>query len=95
MGGAARSDLWLQVKADICGLPMVRMVEEETSVLGCAILCAVAVKDYDNIEEAVGAMVRTGKTFLPDPRHRDLYDRRYQLYRQLYETLKPVFRQYT
>ncbi|UCF99711.1 MAG: hypothetical protein JSV89_09260 [Spirochaetaceae bacterium] len=95
MGGAARSDLWLQIKADICGLPMVRMLEEETSVLGCAILSAVAVKDYGNIEEAVAAMVKTGKTFLPDSGHRDCYDHRFQLYRQLYETLKPVFRQYT
>ena len=95
MGGAARSDLWLQIKADICGLPMVRMLEEETSVLGCAVLCAVAVGNYGSIEEAVAAMVRTGKTFLPDSKHRELYDRRFELYRRLYETLKPVFRQYT
>ena len=40
MGGAARSDLWLRIKADICGLPMVRMREEETSTLGCALLAA-------------------------------------------------------
>jgi hypothetical protein len=40
-------------------------------------------------------MVRTGKSFAPDPLHRDLYDRRFQLYGQLYKTLKPVFRQYT
>jgi xylulokinase len=94
MGGAARSDLWLQIKADICGLPMVRMKEEETSVLGCAILSAVATKGYRDIEEAAAAMVRTGTTFLPDSIHGDLYDRRFQLYKQLYETLKPVFRRY-
>jgi sugar (pentulose or hexulose) kinase len=93
MGGAARSDLWLQIKADICGLPMVRMVEEETSVLGCAILSAVAVKDYGNLSEAVAAMVKTGKIFMPDRKHGDLYDRLYKLYGRLYETLKPVFRQ--
>jgi xylulokinase len=93
MGGAARSDLWLQIKADICGLPMVRMVEEETSVLGCAILSAVAVRDHDNIAEAVAAMVNTGTVFTPDSKHGGLYDRLYKLYVRLYETLKPVFRQ--
>ncbi len=93
MGGAARSDLWLQIKADICGLPMVRMVEEETSVLGCAILSAVAVKDHDNIAEAVEAMVKMGTVFIPNRKHGDLYDRLYKLYGRLYETLKPVFRQ--
>ncbi len=92
MGGAARSDLWLQIKADICSLPIVRMLEEETSVLGCAILSAVAAKDYSSIEEAVATMVKTGKTFAPNPKHRDLYDRRFKLYGQLYETLKPLFR---
>lgn len=95
MGGAARSDLWLQIKADICDLPMVRMKEEETSVLGCAMLSAVATQEYSDIEAAAAAMVRTGKTFVPDPVHRDLYGRRFELYKQLYETLKPVFRQYT
>jgi xylulokinase len=95
MGGAARSDLWLQIKADICGLPMVRMMEEETSVLGCAILSAVAVKDYGTVEEAVTTMVKTGKTFTPDGTHRAVYDRLFALYGELYESLKPLFRQYT
>ena len=52
MGGAARSDLWLQIKADICALPMVRMEEEETSTLGCALLAAVAVGDFRSVEAA-------------------------------------------
>lgn len=95
MGGAARSDLWLQIKADICDVPMVRMEEEETSVLGCAIISAVATQEYGDIEEAAAAMVRTGKTFVPEPVHRDLYDHRFELYKHLYDTLKPVFRQYT
>ena len=95
MGGAARSDLWLQIKADICDLPMVRMMEEETSVLGCAILSAVATKEYGDIEEATAAMVRTGKTFVPNPQRRDLYDGLYGLYGELYEALKPLFRKFT
>jgi sugar (pentulose or hexulose) kinase len=94
MGGAARSDLWLQIKADICGLPMVRMLEEETSVLGCAILSAVAVGEYGNIAEAVAAMVKTGQGFAPDRNHRQLYDRCFEQYRELYETLRPLFRKY-
>ena len=95
MGGAARSDLWLQIKADICDLPMVRMEEEETSVLGCAILGSVATKQHGDIEEATAAMVRTGKTFAPNPQRRDLYDELFELYGGLYEALKPLFRKFT
>ena len=94
MGGAARSDLWLQIKADICGLPMVRMKEEETSTLGCAVLAAVAVGDYRDPTEAVEAMVSLGERFEPRAEPRAAYERAYALYAELYDSLKPVFRKY-
>jgi xylulokinase len=95
MGGAARSDLWLQIKADICKLPMVRMQEEETTTLGCALLAAVAVGDFADVSEAARAMVRLGRRFEPEPAKRGLYDRQFELYLELYQTLKPIFRKYT
>jgi xylulokinase len=94
MGGAARSDLWLQIKADICGLPMVRMKEEETSTLGCALLAAVAVGDYGSIGEAAGAMVSLGRRFEPAASRESVYGRLYELYKELYASLKPVFGKY-
>jgi xylulokinase len=94
MGGAARSDLWLQIKADICGLPMVRMKEEETSTLGCALVAAVAVGDYGSVGEAASAMVSLGRGFEPEAGSRATYDRLYELYAELYGSLKPVFRKY-
>jgi xylulokinase len=94
MGGAARSDLWLQIKADICALPMVRMQEEETAGLGCALLSAVALGDFPSVEKAARAMVRLGRRFSPRPENRQVYDRGFELYGELYRTLKPVFRKY-
>jgi xylulokinase len=94
MGGAARSDLWLQIKADICGLSMVRMKEEETSTLGCALLAAVAVGDYGSVEEAAEAMVSLGRRFVPDRQTKSTYDRLFELYGELYGSLKPVFKKY-
>jgi xylulokinase len=94
MGGAARSDLWLQIKADICALPMVRMQEEETAGLGCALLSALAVGDFSTVEEAARSMVRLGRRFAPQPGNRKVYDRQFELYEELYRTLKPVFRKY-
>ncbi len=94
MGGAARSDLWLQIKADICALPMVRMREEETAGLGCALLSAVALGDFPSVEEAARSMVRLGRRFSPQADNREVYDRSFALYEELYRTLKPVFRKY-
>jgi xylulokinase len=95
MGGAARSDLWLQIKADICGLPMIRMKEEETSTLGSALLAAVAVGDFTNLEEAVAAMISLGSRFEPNPKTKGTYDRLYNLYTELYGSIKPVFKKYS
>jgi xylulokinase len=95
MGGAARSDLWLQIKADICGLPMVRMKEEETSTLGCALLAAVALGDYASVDEAAGAMVSLGRRFTPETGNRAVYQRLFELYGELYGSLKPVFKKYS
>jgi len=95
MGGAARSDLWLQIKSDICDCPIVRMEEEETSTLGTAIMAAVRVGDYESIEEAVKAMVKKGKRFEPNIENRDVYDQRYALYNELYDNLKGTFRAYS
>lgn len=94
MGGGARSELWLQIKADICNYPIVRMQEEETSTLGAAIVSAVKAGDYATIEDAVQSMVKPGKRFLPNPEQAAIYARSYALYRELYESLTPLFKKY-
>jgi xylulokinase len=91
MGGGARSDLWLQIKADVIGLPLVRMEEEETSTLGAAILASVRGGDYPDVASAAKAMVRLGRRFEPDPRTIPTYERSFALYNELYRALAPVF----
>jgi xylulokinase len=95
MGGAARSDLWLQIKSDICNCPIVRMEEEETSTLGAAIIASVQVGDYSSVDEAVKAMVKKGKRFEPQNAHRHVYDRSFELYTDIYNNLKDTFTKYS
>ncbi len=95
MGGGARSDLWLQIKADATGLPLVRMEEEETATLGAAILAAVCCGDRPDITAAAAAMVRFGKRFEPEPRAALAYERSFRLYNELYDALVPVFRRFS
>jgi xylulokinase len=94
MGGGARSDLWLQIKADVTGLPIVRMAEEETSTLGAAILAAVRCGDFPDAAAAAKAMVRLGRRFEPDPSTAAAYARGYALSNDLYTALAPIFRRY-
>ncbi len=95
MGGGARSDLWLQIKADVIGLPIARMEEEETATLGAAMLAAVCHGEHPDIASAAAAMVRLGRRFQPDPARSAVYERSFRLYNTLYGALAPVFRKFS
>ena len=63
LGGATRSDLWLQIKADICQRDLIIMQCEEAACLGVAILACVGTSIYDDLSEAGrthGACKKTG-----------------------------------
>jgi len=91
LGGGARSDLWLQMKADVTGLPLRTLECEESTSLGVAILAAVAIGLYPDVETACQRMVRTGSWIEPDLTHRDVYNVAYETYTQLYESLQELF----
>jgi xylulokinase len=94
MGGGARSDTWLQIKSDICNYPIVKMLEEEAPSLGAAVIASVKVGDYADVEDAVKSMVRTGRVFRPGPDTRNVYETGYELYCELYRSLKHLFQRY-
>ena len=65
-GGGARSPLWLQITADILGLPVVTPAVPERACLGAAAFAAVAAGIYAGISEATAVMVRPQRVFEPD-----------------------------
>lgn len=92
-GGGSKSDLMMQISADIFNVPTVRPSESETSGLGAAILAAVGAGVYADYDEAVRQMTCEGKTFYPIKENVDIYDRLYkEVYRQMYPKLKNIFK---
>ena len=91
MGGGARSDLWLQIKADVLQKPVRRVAVEEAACLGAAMLASVAVGAYGDLERAAAAMVHLGDTFWPDASVRPAYQEGYGRYLELYRRLEPMF----
>ncbi len=90
-GGGARSPLWLQIKADVLQKPVISLATEETALLGAAMLGAVALGVYPDLDTAAANMVRTGQVYQPNPALRDVYDRAYARYLELYQRLEPMF----
>jgi xylulokinase len=90
--GGAASDLWLQIAADVLGRPVTRVDRHPGSSLGAAFVAGMGVgvlKDWSEIARYVAP----GRSFAPDPaRHAD-YDRKFRLWRELYERLKTLYPQ--
>jgi ribulose-phosphate 3-epimerase len=90
-GGATRSELWLQIHADVCNVPFVLPKCTEAPMLGCAILAAVAAGTYPDIATAVSSMVQVDRVIRPNPDAHGKYELAYQRYISLYPSLKPTF----
>lgn len=90
-GGATRSRLWTQIKADVLGRPVHIPRVTESGLLGAAILARAAVTAQP-VTAVIDAMVALTERFEPDPERHALYDRLYPTYAALYSALKDEFR---
>ena len=91
LGGGAKSRLGAEIKADVCGMPVVIPAQQEAGVLGAAILAAVGVGLHPDIASAVKAMASRGEEVKPDSTHRAVYDRANRLYVALYDSVKNLY----
>jgi len=92
-GGGARSDAWLQIKADIFGLPVVRTRITEGGLAGAAMLAGLATGIYASPHEAAHTFVHKDRTFAPDPTRHARYQEKHALYRRLYPALAGVLKE--
>jgi len=89
-GAAGASVFWNQMKADVLDRPVRQPVVLEGGVLGAALLAAVGTGRYADITQAARRMVRVARTYRPGD-GRERYRARYGIYRDLAESLGPLF----
>jgi xylulokinase len=89
-GGATRNPFWMQNKADVTGLSIEVPEVKEATPLGAAILAGIGVGLYRDEQHAFERVYRPGKSYHPDPQVAPKYAEWYQIYKQLYPSLKPV-----
>lgn len=90
VGGAVRNKFWMQNKADVVGRPMEAPMVEEATPLGAAILAGIGVGLYKDEQDGFEHVYKPGQVYEPDDRLVSKYAEWFQVYRQLYPTLKPV-----
>lgn len=90
-GGAVRSTFWLQMLADVFGVPVITTNAVESGAFGAALLAASGTGAFSNVAEAADQLVKeTGRTEPITVNHRH-YLEIHQIYRSLYPALKDTF----
>lgn len=87
-GGAANSELWLQIYADVCGLPVQTTRFAGAPALGAAISAAVAAGQFATLAEAANQMVKVRSTLEPRPSVTRIYQEYLQQYIKTYPALR-------
>ena len=86
-GGPTKSELWMQLHADVSNVPISFTRVGEAPVLGSAMLAAVGAGIYPDVHAAAERMVHTERTIEPDPARHEEYafwvDRYIETYPQM------------
>ncbi len=90
IGGGARSRLWLQLKADITGIPVVTPRITEAAAFGAALLAGTGAGLWGSAADGAERFLELTDTYGPDPKRHEAYSRQYDLYRELYPAVAPI-----
>jgi xylulokinase len=91
-GGAAANPVWSQIKADLCGRPVVVAASKEPGLLGAAIIAFAGLGRFGSLAEAQQALVTVARRFEPDPARKPAYDALFALFRRAEMALAPISR---
>ncbi|MEJ7873011.1 MAG: FGGY-family carbohydrate kinase, partial [Rubrobacteraceae bacterium] len=95
-GGATKSDLWMQIHADVANVPISFTRVGDAPALGSAILAAVGAGIYPDVREAARNMVHVERRIEPDPSRHEEYrfyvDKYVKTYPQMRELMHETVR---
>ncbi|MBS7706852.1 xylulokinase [Chelatococcus asaccharovorans] len=89
-GGAAANAAWRQVKADVCGRPIVVGTSKEPGLLGAAIVAWTGLGRFASLAAAQESLVSVASRHEPDPARAAIYRRLFDLFRQSERALAPI-----
>ncbi len=90
-GGLARVNLISQIKADILGKDVMVLSEFETTASGAAMLALIGQGVYENVKQAALQFSKIRMIIKPNLESHKKYTHMYRLYKDTYQTLKPLF----
>jgi xylulokinase len=93
IGGGVRGDPWMQIIADVTGRRVETVADPlEAGAVGIALTAAVGLGAYPD-HASLKKIIRVEREFEPQKENTSCYDDLYQTYRQLYTSLRSLYRQ--
>jgi xylulokinase len=91
VGGGAKSSVWSQIMADVTGRAIETIENpQDAGAVGAAIICGVGLGAIPSFD-AAHSFVPVKRAYAPRPEYRKLYDRGFDVFKQLYQQNKKLF----
>jgi xylulokinase len=94
VGGGIKNSLWLQIIADVCNIDLAVPEQQYGASYGDAFMAATGVGLFSNLSE-IKQWVRMKEIIKPNPDNQSVYDRNYQIFRDLYTQTKTLMHKLT
>ncbi len=91
-GGGAKSALWQKILCNILGVDITLLQTEQGPGYGAAMLAMVGSGEFADVKECANAFVKLKKTITPDPEIAARYQMQYNKFKEIYPTLKNLFK---
>lgn len=89
-GGGAKSQVWMQMKADVLNIPITALETGDAGTVGSAMLTGVAVGCFENLEKAKVCMVEKQQVYKPNMEMHKKYMKIYERYKCVYDAVRPL-----
>ena len=91
-GGGAKAPVWRRIIANVLNISIDIPQTEEGPGYGGAMLAMVGCGEYESVKVCADALVRVTATIEPEEELAALYENRYNKFKAIYPTAKPLFK---
>lgn len=90
IGGGAKNDTWLQMQADVFNATVVKLQNEQGPAMGAAMIAAAGSGLFASLEECANVFIKEADSFQPDPVQAAVYEKLFDIYKNVYEQTKQL-----
>ena len=91
-GGGAKAPVWRKIIANVLNISIDIPQTEEGPGYGGAMLAMVGCGEYESVRKCSDTLVSVSSSIEPEAELAALYEERYQKFKAIYPTVKPLFK---